>query len=344
MSSMPPMSEPVVSIIIRSRNEESYIGRCLEALFAQKGEIPFEIIVLDSESSDRTVEIANGYDVSIYSIPAKLFTYSSSLNFCCELAKGKYLALLSAHAIPVDDNWMMFHVEHLESDSELVGSFSRQIPWPKAASSQKLGMHTVFSDTSFTIDSNVVKKLISDGMEPFHALFFSNASCFIRKTFHVEHPFREMPFSEDRAFALDAVSAGKKVAYLPTSTVYHSHSPSFREFYVESIRATLSRGMVNNLYASRFNVPEQEGVRESLAVLYAKLPILAVITFLKLAYHLPSILSANQASLAEVKFYLASFGTTLGKIRGVWEFSRVSDYDCPPANIDKLKSNATQLR
>jgi len=51
---------PVVSIIVPARNEEACLGGCLKSLVAQTG-IPFEMIVVDDDSTDRTAEIARSF-------------------------------------------------------------------------------------------------------------------------------------------------------------------------------------------------------------------------------------------------------------------------------------------
>src|ERR1700680_1363737 len=48
---------PTVSVIVPARNEQTCLGACLESLVAQTG-VPFEIIVVDDHSTDRTREIA----------------------------------------------------------------------------------------------------------------------------------------------------------------------------------------------------------------------------------------------------------------------------------------------
>jgi len=49
-----------VSVIVPARNEETCLGACLESLVAQTG-VPFEIIVVDDHSTDRTREIAQSF-------------------------------------------------------------------------------------------------------------------------------------------------------------------------------------------------------------------------------------------------------------------------------------------
>ena len=57
---IPEFLTPEVSIIVPARNEEASLGPCLESLIAQTG-VPFEIIVVDDGSSDRTREIAQSF-------------------------------------------------------------------------------------------------------------------------------------------------------------------------------------------------------------------------------------------------------------------------------------------
>ncbi len=54
------LSLPEVSIIVPARNEEASLGACLQSLTAQTG-VPFEIIVVDDASTDRTREIAQSF-------------------------------------------------------------------------------------------------------------------------------------------------------------------------------------------------------------------------------------------------------------------------------------------
>ena len=57
------MPIPMVSIILPSRNEEKYIGKCLDSLLRQ--DYPnFEIIAINDSSSDKTGEIIKGYSTS----------------------------------------------------------------------------------------------------------------------------------------------------------------------------------------------------------------------------------------------------------------------------------------
>src|ERR1700739_4488983 len=56
----PPLATPQVSVIVPARNEEASLGSCLQSLISQTG-LPFEIIVVNDDSTDRTAEIAASF-------------------------------------------------------------------------------------------------------------------------------------------------------------------------------------------------------------------------------------------------------------------------------------------
>ncbi len=53
--------KPIISVVIPAYNEENYIEACLKSLRNQKTNVPYEIVVCDNNSTDRTVEIAKKY-------------------------------------------------------------------------------------------------------------------------------------------------------------------------------------------------------------------------------------------------------------------------------------------
>ena len=58
---------PKISIIIRTKNEECFIGQTLSAIFEPEIELPFEVIVIDSGSTNRTIEIVRKFDTFPFS-------------------------------------------------------------------------------------------------------------------------------------------------------------------------------------------------------------------------------------------------------------------------------------
>ena len=56
-------NKPLVSIIIRTKNEEDWIKPCLQSIRNQNFKNPYEIILVDNNSKDATLKIAKEYKV-----------------------------------------------------------------------------------------------------------------------------------------------------------------------------------------------------------------------------------------------------------------------------------------
>jgi rhamnosyltransferase len=93
------------SVIIRTKDEQAGLGATLEAVLGQHHR-PHQVIVIDSGSRDRTLEIAYRYPVCTLSIPPREWGYSRALNRAAAHAHGDVLVCLSAHCVPVDDRWL----------------------------------------------------------------------------------------------------------------------------------------------------------------------------------------------------------------------------------------------
>src|SRR4030043_2473855 len=115
-----------ISIIIRCKNEQRFIGKTLEKIFEQEIKIPFEVIVIDSGSVDRTIEIIKKYNVNLFQIPQQSFTFGYALNYGIEKANGNIICNLSAHCIPVSNSWLKKLVDPIVNSSSHA-TFGRQV-------------------------------------------------------------------------------------------------------------------------------------------------------------------------------------------------------------------------
>src|SRR3989344_3991542 len=96
---------PETSIIIRTHNEEKHIGNLLRAIKEQEYK-DYEVIVVDSGSTDGTLDIASKHEAKIINIESRNFTFGYALNVGAEAASGKYLVMVSAHVLPRDKHWL----------------------------------------------------------------------------------------------------------------------------------------------------------------------------------------------------------------------------------------------
>jgi rhamnosyltransferase len=201
------------SIVIRAKNEARDIGETLDSICQQVSVPQFEIIVVDSGSTDRTVDIARQFPTQIIEIPPESFTYGRALNIGIAAASGDFVVALSAHALPASKTWLASIIEPFK-DPRVAGVYGRHMPRSNATPFELFGMW--FSGVT--------------SEKPRHQerdMMFSNANGAVRRHLALEHPFDEkLGGAEDLAWADWAIRQGWAVYYQPTAAVYHSHGES----------------------------------------------------------------------------------------------------------------------
>src|SRR3989344_7911512 len=118
---------PKISIVIPTLNEEATIDSCLKSIFSQKYKGKFEVIVVDDESSDKTLEIVKKYPV----IVLKNGNKSAEIGKMIGLKKstGKYFLFLDADIDLPCTNWFEQMIFPLEEDNEIIGSFTGYVSY-----------------------------------------------------------------------------------------------------------------------------------------------------------------------------------------------------------------------
>lgn len=227
-------SPPEISIIIRTYNEERYLAATLEQIARQRGPAR-EIIVIDSESTDRTADIACSFPVRVYRVSKTSFNYSAALNLGARLARGRLLVHVSAHSIPIGDTWLESLVQPL-ADARIAGVCGREMPIEGWASpfERKL-LSDLFRDTP---------RVMTD------SFFFSNANAAVRRERVLEVPFDEaVDWGEDQVWAHAMHRQGHLTAYTPRSAVAHSHNLSMAQCFARTLK--FQRTLFRRMYRDR---------------------------------------------------------------------------------------------
>jgi rhamnosyltransferase len=199
------MDKPLVSIIIRAKNEEKWIGTCLKSVFKQTYK-PFEVILVDNQSSDKTVEKAKKHDVQVVSLDK--FKPGRAINCGVRAAKGDIIVCLSAHCIAVDHHWLKNLVRNFKKP-QIAGVYGRQEPMSFSSDVDKRDLTIVFG-----LDRKVQKK----------DCFFHNANSAFRRDIWEKMPFDEQVTNiEDRVWAKQVLMQGYLIVYDPEASVYHYH-------------------------------------------------------------------------------------------------------------------------
>ncbi len=194
-----------VSIIVRTKNEERWIDKCLSAI-AQQSYHNHEVVVVDNVSTDATVRKAMEFDVMMVSIED--FRPGDALNSGIRASTGDIIVCLSAHCIPAGPDWLKNLVAPL-SDPKVAGVYGRQEPLPFSDPHDKRDLVTVFG---------------LDRKEQFRDPFFHNANSALLRATWSEFPFDEnVKNLEDRVWGQQVINAGRSIVYEPSASVFHWH-------------------------------------------------------------------------------------------------------------------------
>jgi glycosyltransferase involved in cell wall biosynthesis len=202
-----------VSVVIRSYNEDEHIERLFLGLRAQR-QRPHEVIVVDSGSTDRTVEIAKRYADKIVSIDKREFTFGRALNRGIAAATGDICLFPSAHVYPTYDTW----IEKIAApfkDERVVLAYGRQ----RGGERNKFSEHQIFA-----------RWFPAESVSPQRGYFCNNANCAVRRSAWESRPYDEtLTGLEDLAWAKGAQEAGGWLAYVAEAEIVHVHDESWAQ-------------------------------------------------------------------------------------------------------------------
>jgi rhamnosyltransferase len=200
------VSGPVVSVIVRARDEAASIGRCLDLIRGQRLDgHALEVIVVDSGSRDATAQIARRHGAKVIEQPASAFTFGGALNLGCANARGDVLVALSAHAFPRDELWL----------GRLVEPFGD--PRVACASGDAYDPDGARLERRIEQDLGLARRRPEWG--------YSNAAGAFRADLWRARPFRgDLPFCEDKEWALHWLERGYMCAIDASFVVDHDHT------------------------------------------------------------------------------------------------------------------------
>ncbi|MBI4881618.1 MAG: glycosyltransferase [Planctomycetes bacterium] len=246
------------SIVIPTWNGEREIGECLEAVFSQRVDFPFDVLLIDSSSSDGTLAVARRFPVRVHVIPQADFDHGDTRNLGALLTDGEYIVFLVQDARPLRRDWLARLVGNL-ADPRVAGAFSRVLPRPGASPLVVRGVQGDLNFGAERLERAIEERAAYDALDPLARRIFVNfndvASC-VRRAVWQKLPFPRTPFGEDVLWAKAALEAGHRIVFDPEAPVIHSH-----EYDAATLRQrTRIDGWLNRAYLDRVCVVRRRDV------------------------------------------------------------------------------------
>jgi rhamnosyltransferase len=230
------------SVVIPTFNAGTGFEELLKRLSKQETSFDYELLVIDSGSTDGTVEFARRYGASVHRIGRNEFEHGATRNLGVSLSSGEYVAFIVQDAVPLDERWLAAMVDDLEGDEMVAGVYGRQVPRPESSPLIRALVNGWPTADLERREQSVGDPALYRALPPMERRLlavFDNVSSCVRRSMWEEIPFEQTNFGEDLWWGKKVVEAGYKIVYEPRSAVLHSHERGalydLRRHYVEGL-------------------------------------------------------------------------------------------------------------
>jgi rhamnosyltransferase len=203
-----------IGIVIRTYNEEKYLGKLLSSI--NKQNYPKDLIkifIVDSGSDDSTLSIAKKFNTKIIPIKKEDFSFGRSLNYGCKQSNTDIIVFISGHCIPTSKNWLSNLTNHFKNNIKYV--YGRQIGGTESFFSEKQIFNKYFKEKS-TI--------------PQKSNYCNNANSAILASTWKKFKFDEdLTGLEDMYLSKKIQESGCEIAYIANACVFHLHAESWSQ-------------------------------------------------------------------------------------------------------------------
>lgn len=194
-----PSSRPLISVVITVRNEASHLPQLLDSLLVQ--EEPFEVVVVESESRDRTFEVANRY-AGLYPGRVRVFQHPGSRgmgrNAGVAEARGHFVAFIDGDCF-ADSQWLR-HVREGLASSPIVAGRTVTVGRARYGRLERVELYQSGFDVTYPSCNLAYRKELFESLHGFDPWFIT---------------------AEDIDLNLRAVRSGATILYQPGAVVYH---------------------------------------------------------------------------------------------------------------------------
>jgi rhamnosyltransferase len=215
-----------------AKNDLHNLEQSIPIILKQDISKPYEIIVIDSGSSDGSVEFirkASKIDdrLSLYEIPSEEFHHARTRNLGISLSRSDIVVLLNGDAIPCDEQWLNNITSPVikGESAGIAASYGKQVPRSDIDICN-------YCRIKFNYHNNFKIKDKKTNLSKTELFFYSTVNCCINTKIISPPVFEEKyPVFEDVTLSYRIINNGLRIAYCPDAAVIHSHNFAYYDIF-----------------------------------------------------------------------------------------------------------------
>jgi glycosyltransferase involved in cell wall biosynthesis len=197
--------------------------------------VDYEVLVVDSGSTDDSVAIAKAHGALVHRIPAEEFHHGTTRNLAASLARGEIIVWTTQDAYPADQHWLDLLTAPLRrGDASIAGVYGRQIAHHDARPPERYFLDFLYGPNPRTQSAASAVDLTME------TTLFSNANSAMPRALFEQFPFADdILIAEDQDWSRRVLLDGYVLVYEPRAAVRHSHPytlfTGFKRFFESGV-------------------------------------------------------------------------------------------------------------
>ena len=224
------ISKRKIEVVIPTYNGGKKFCQVAEMLKQQVGITPNDVLIIDSSSSDQTVQVARNAGFRVQIINKKDFGHGKTRRMAAEQSTSEYIVFMTQDAIPASNDSIIQLCKPLMENQNIGVTYGRQLPTPEAGA---IGNHARL----FNYPAHSQMKTKADiPVLGIKTIFCSDSfAAYNRKKLLESGNFPDVDFGEDTLIAAKFIKEGYAVYYNADACVYHAHSFTLSEDFQRSV-------------------------------------------------------------------------------------------------------------
>ncbi|WP_131800189.1 rhamnan synthesis F family protein [Methylobacterium indicum] len=240
------------SVVIPTYNGGQLLLDVVERALSQNYDSSYEIVIVDSGSTDGTSESLEKHNgsVRVHRIDKSQFQHGRTRNLAISLTDSDYVAVITQDALPANQDWLKNLMAGFDRSDRIAGVIGRHVAYPDHNKFVERDLNNMFKKFNeltniYSLDRMLPSLVYHGGLEDrIIKQFYSDNNSAMRRSVWEKLPYPEIDWGEDQVWCWEMLKLGFEKYYAHDAVVYHSHAIDEKK----EIEVGIEEGMMFGVY------------------------------------------------------------------------------------------------